>query len=287
MWSRAELKANAKVLLKNNYWECILAFLVYGAITIGVSLVASLFSFFLPFAGMLATLFLTLPLSVGVRYFFMQNQIAPARIQNIFYAFKRGGYGKITGAMAWMYLFIVLWSLISMAGFFILMVKAITSIIPALMSNGVTQSLPAIDGNWSMFDGSWSMLIDSFPMFDSSWIPALAVSIIIYLAGMIIAYTKVLSYSMTAYILTDNPVIGYERALKLSIAMTNGHKWKIFVLYLSFIGWGLLALLTFGIGFLFLAPYVSATEAELYVKLRDSAISCGLTSPQELNVLQK
>ena len=50
---------------------------------------------------------------------------------------------------------------------------------------------------------------------------------------MVIATVKSLSYSMVPYILTDNPAIGYSRALKLSIAMTHGHKWRMFVLGLS------------------------------------------------------
>lgn len=284
MWTRAELKSNAKTVLRSSYWESVVAFLVYGVISIGASLVA----YFVPFGGIAGTIFLMLPLSVGLNFFFMQNQIAPSSMQNIFYAFKSGGYMKIAGAMAWMYLFIFLWSLIAVSGIFILLVKFLSSLGPYFITENLNPG-GFVTGN--PFTGgffSGSLMTDfSWLKFDSSWIPALIAAGVIYLGGLIIAYIKGLSYSMTAYILTDNPNIGYERALKLSIAMTLGHKWEMFVLGLSFIGWGLLALLTFGIGFLFLAPYVAATNAQLYVKLRDIAINCGLTSPQELNVYQK
>ena len=266
MWTRAELKANAKEVLRRSYWESVVAVLVCGAISIGVSLVSSI----VPLGALFGMLFLMMPLTVGLNFFFMQNQIAPSRMQNIFYAFKSGGYMKIVGSMAWMYLFLMLWSMIGGIGFIILIIKGITSILPNFLTDSLAPGWPFIGG--------------SLPVIDVSWVPALIVSGVIYLAGMIIAYIKSLSYSMTAYILTDNPFIGYERALKLSMAMTNGQKWEIFVLYLSVIGWGLLALLTLGIGFLFLAPYVASTSAALYVKLRDNAINCGLTSPQELNV---
>lgn len=46
---------------------------------------------------------------------------------------------------------------------------------------------------------------------------------------------KAISYIMMPFILADNPQIGYDRALKLSMAMTKGHKGAIFVLALSFI----------------------------------------------------
>lgn len=283
MWTRAELKANAKEVLKSSYWESVVAFLVYGAISIGLSLIAS----FVPFGGVAGTLFLMLPLSVGLKFFFMQNQIAPSNMQHIFYAFKSGRYMKITGAMAWMYLFGFLWSLIAVSGIFILLVKFISSLGPYFLTDFYSGGyIPGNPFTGGFFSGKYMTDLPSFG-FDSSWIPALVATGVIYLAGLIIVTIKALSYSMTAYILTDNPYIGYERALKLSIAMTNGHKWNMFVLGLSFIGWSLLALLTFGLGFLFLAPYIASTEAQLYVKLRDNAINCGLTSPQELNVYQK
>jgi uncharacterized membrane protein len=232
-------------------------------------LAASLVGSALPFGGIAAALFLSLPLSVGLCFFFMQTQVAPPRTQNIFYPFEGGRYLKIVGSMAWMYLFLVLWSLIAIAGFVFVLAKWISAFVPYIVSQSDLYNM-----------------VDNF-RFDSSWIPTLTACGVIYVAGAIIVVIKSLSYSMTAYILTDNPMIGYDRALKLSIAMTHGQKWRMFVLYLSFIGWGLLALLTAGIGCLFLAPYISATQAQLYVRLRDGAINSGLTSTSELNVFLK
>jgi uncharacterized membrane protein len=278
MWTRAELKTNAKAVLRNSYWDCFAANLIFIGISIGVTLV----SMIVPTLGSIAgTLFVLLPLSVGLNYFYMQNQVAPPLLSNIFYPFKSGRYMKITGSMAWMYLFTVLWSLISMIGIFIVIVKSIPSLIQFFADNSLYSNWQSMNGWMDIY--TW-LIKNIWTMIDSSWIPAFIVSGVIYLAGSILAFIKALSYSMTPYILTDNPTIGYERALKLSMAMTDGHKWQIFVLYLSFIGWALLALLTFGLGFLFLAPYVKATQAELYVKLRENAINSGLTSPQEMNV---
>ena len=75
---------------------------------------------------------------------------------------------------------------------------------------------------------------------------------------------KSLSYSLTEYILIDNPELSYNEAIELSMDMMNGHKMDLFVLYLTFIGWFLLCLLTLGIGFLWFTPYVAATEANFY-----------------------
>ena len=42
----------------------------------------------------------------------------------------------------------------------------------------------------------------------------------------------------------------------------DGHKMEMFVLDLSFIGWMILCMFTFGIGMLFLHPYMQATKVE-------------------------
>lgn len=101
-----------------------------------------------------------------------------------------------------------------------------------------------------------------------------------YIPGIIKSY----SYSMTPYILADNPEIGYQRALKLSMQMTRGYKWHIFVLQLSFIGWYLLGLLCCGIGVIFVHPYYNAALAEAYAFLRKNAMEKGYCTPAELKL---
>jgi uncharacterized membrane protein len=43
-----------------------------------------------------------------------------------------------------------------------------------------------------------------------------------------------------------------------------GYKWKFFCLHLRFLGWVLVCILTFGIGFLWLIPYVKVSVAKFY-----------------------
>jgi len=73
-----------------------------------------------------------------------------------------------------------------------------------------------------------------------------------------------LSYSMTFYILADNNSIGGREAIKMSKEMMKGNKMKLFLLQIRFIGWALLCILTLGIGFLWLFPYVSVSIAKFY-----------------------
>lgn len=86
---------------------------------------------------------------------------------------------------------------------------------------------------------------------------------------------KAISYSMSFYILADNPNIGVKKALKLSIAITEGYKGRLFMLGLSFIGWAILAILTLGIGMLWLTPYMQATFVNFYTELKAETIANG------------
>lgn len=88
-----------------------------------------------------------------------------------------------------------------------------------------------------------------------------------YLLLIIPGIIKYYAYSMVPYILADNPNIGAREAINMSIEMTNGHKFDMFVLDLSFLGWYILGLLLFGVGVLFVLPYDNATKAELYLVL--------------------
>lgn len=79
---------------------------------------------------------------------------------------------------------------------------------------------------------------------------------------------KGLSYAMTPYVLVDHPEMKNNAAIELSMKMMHGHKFDLFILLLSFIGWALLCCLTFGLGFFLLAPYINTTLAAFYEDLK-------------------
>lgn len=103
-------------------------------------------------------------------------------------------------------------------------------------------------------------------------------SLLLIIPGIIKAY----AYRMVPYILADNPNIGVRKAIALSNEMTRGHKFDMFVLDLSFIGWYFLGALALGVGVLFVMPYENATNAELYLVLRKNALETNLCSSEDL-----
>ena len=82
---------------------------------------------------------------------------------------------------------------------------------------------------------------------------------------------------MTPYILDENPELGASEAIHRSRMMMKTHKFDLFWLYLSFIGWWLLCILTCGIGFLWLEPYFQTAKAAFYEEVKaDYALNGGL-----------
>ncbi|MCB2288605.1 DUF975 family protein [Clostridium sp. CS001] len=107
-------------------------------------------------------------------------------------------------------------------------------------------------------------------------------SLLLIIPGIIKSY----AYRMVPYILADNPTIGVIKAISLSNEMTNGHKFDMFVLDLSFIGWYFLGSLALGVGVLFVMPYENATNAELYLVLREDALKNNLCTYEDLLLTQ-
>ena len=89
-------------------------------------------------------------------------------------------------------------------------------------------------------------------------------SLLLIIPGII----KAFSYAMTPYILDENPELTPSEAIHRSRLMMKGHKFDLFWLMLSFIGWGFLCLLTAGIGFLWLSPYMETASAAFYEEVK-------------------
>ena len=95
---------------------------------------------------------------------------------------------------------------------------------------------------------------------------------------------KSFSYALVPYIVTENPDIDANKAITLSRKMMKGYKWKLFTLYLTFIGWDILDIITLGLsGIFFSNPYKEAALAEFYALVRTVAKENEVENVQLLN----
>ena len=98
-------------------------------------------------------------------------------------------------------------------------------------------------------------------------------SLLLIIPGIV----KCFSYSMTPFILEENPDLSANEAIDRSRAIMKGHKFDLFWLLLSFIGWAILCMFTLGIGWLWLAPYMQTSVAAFYEDVKaDYEVNGGL-----------
>ncbi len=92
--------------------------------------------------------------------------------------------------------------------------------------------------------------------------------ILFIVPGVILAF----AYSQTTVLLADNPEMSAVEAMHESRMLMKGHKWEFFCLAFSFIGWAILAALTFGISEVYSAPYRECTFCNYYMDLSGTAL---------------
>lgn len=127
-------------------------------------------------------------------------------------------------------------------------------------------------------------LFDGFKNFVNTLIGGLLYTVFLCLWTLLFiipGLIKSYSYAMTFYIMADNPGIDGNEAITRSREMMNGHKWRLFCLDFSFIGWILLCMLTFGILFIYVGPYMEAAHAAFYRSLKGDEPAAAGEAPAE------
>lgn len=113
--------------------------------------------------------------------------------------------------------------------------------------------------------GGFKYFINTFLLYLVTWLFTTLWSLLFIIPGIVAA----LRYSMAYYIMNDNPGISAMEAINQSKEMMKGHKGKLFLLNLSFIGWGFLSVsFTFGIGLLWVGAYFNTAKINFYEDLK-------------------
>ncbi|MBQ8487003.1 MAG: DUF975 family protein [Prevotella sp.] len=120
-------------------------------------------------------------------------------------------------------------------------------------------------------DISYERLFDGYKDFIRIFLAEFLVGMCVFIGSLLFIVPGIIigiMLSQTTFILKDDPDISAADALRQSMDMTRGHKAQYFWLVLSFFGWFILALMTFGLGFLALIPYMYTTLAHYYEDLK-------------------
>lgn len=245
MWNRANLKANAKVAFKRNYWICVLVALILGIATgsgggsvsnsasqttetiisedmpMDLDSPETIIEELLPFGGitsvaftslLVVVIFIVLAIAIALQFFLF----GPLEVgcSNFFKAnaYEKAELNKLTIAFQ-------------------------------------------KDHYMKM---SATMFLRN--LYTALWL------LVFIVPGVIKAY----EYRMIPYILSDCPDISRQDAFRISKEMMMGNKMNAFILDLSFFGWIMLTVITCGIaGIFYVNPYIAATDAELFIAIRE------------------
>ncbi len=234
--SAKEIRAQARGILSGNWGTFILLNVMYA---LAVS-VLMLINQFVPIIGYIVSLALIVPLA----YSYIKNLLRLRRKEtnSAFEFFKDtiNNFGRswcVAGR-------ILLKILVPLIIVFVALVVLILSSVYVTIN--------------SLFGGASSAAIASF---------FVLISMLVLFIGYIYLFVKALLYILTTYIAIDNPQMSASECVNKSATIMNGNRLKYVFLCLSFIGWMLLCVVTFGIGLIALIPYMSVAFVCFYEDL--------------------
>lgn len=236
MWTREELKQNAKQIMSKNYWKML-----------GVSLVSGI---------LMGTIFETIYQindTINQTVGFEQDPLYSIQIDSNYNHYFLIFISALLGASIFMAIFNFIYSLFIGN---IIQIGDSKYFINNRKNQGTIKNL-FFSFNHNYMNAVKIMFFMNLKIF--LW------SLLFIVPGIIKSY----EYSMIPYILAEDPDLSSEEVFSLTHELTYHEKWKIFVLDLSFIGWLLLGAIACGIGTIFVTPYMRATTTELYFKLKE------------------
>jgi uncharacterized membrane protein len=149
-------------------------------------------------------------------------------------------------------------------GGIILLGLVLSVVISSLVSIGYAQfNIDLVEGN----DPRIATLFSKGKQVGTAIIANLLVFIRVFIGTILFIIPGIIAafqYSMVNYIIAENPGIKAREALERSKEMMRGNKFRFFRLGLSFLGWSILVVLTFGIAGIWVGPYIEASYAAFY-----------------------
>ena len=240
MWTRKELKDYAKGFLRQYYWEAFLVVLITTILTSGFG---SAGQSQLPTQD-------DFDFNGNTQENFTIDMGLPSKVFNFTSGIIKSPLGFIT---------------VGVVGTFALVLSILFMTVGFILEVGQSRFfLDGFKGDVNIkkvFSGFNSQ--EYLPIFKAQFLKLVSIflwSLLLVVPGIIKTY----QYRYVAYILAQDSSVSPREALDRSKAMTMGHKMDIFILDFSFILWNLVNLVTFGIGGIFVNPYVEATNARLY-----------------------
>lgn len=237
----SEIRASARKSLTGKWGKAALLTLAYAIITFGINFVANL----IPIVGSLIVLVISTPISYGLIVTFMKLKRDEEVSYTDFLSHGFSAFGKVWGVVGNIILKMILPVCLVIISIVLLMIGTGGAVFGTVLSSSSSAAAGAVAG--------FGIL--------------LVIGIILYVVSVIYAIIKGFLYSLSFYILNDNLDMSSKEIVNKSEELMTGNRWRYFWLSLTFIGWSILSVFTFGIGMLWLMPYIMVAMICFYEHL--------------------
>ena len=230
----SEIKKDAKVALKGKWGKGICILLAYMLFTFALGFVEGIFenNDILFVLIEIAVLLISVPLSFGLTISFIKLK----RGEDIkAFGFIKDGFSRFSKS----------WG-ISLRTLLKLLLPIVCIILAVLLILGLTIFNAISDASNSFLN---------------------IISVIVYISSIVYVVSRALLYTISYYISYDNPELSSKECVLKSEELMKGNRGNYFLLELSFIGWAILTCFTFGIGLLWLVPYLQVAVVCFYERV--------------------
>ncbi len=228
-----ELTRRARRALAGHWAPAVGGTLLVIVLGMAIQALAALTDMAVPPVGTAAALALLPPLTVGLmRFFLLRNRGAAAEVAEVFRGF-RSWWPAVVAALL-VQLFMMLWAL----AVFLPVGLAAIAVAGGLRAPARPEG------------------------------PIARVLALGAVAAVVALIAVALRYTMTFFAIADDPACGPIEAIRRSVRLMRGHKWKYLWFTARFIGWAILASLPCGLGWLWLFPYFWTASAAFYEDLK-------------------
>lgn len=265
MWSRAELKNRAKVAFKRNYWKCVLVAFVVLLVSEGISMASNGAST----VSDVASITQYSDMDDYDDEFYSDDYYDDEYFDDYYDNDTEDFVTDVFGGAG-------LASLIMTIGIVVILLVVVAAmLLKIFVFNPIEvggcrffvensyEVAPAGRLGFAFKKGTYGNTVLTIflrNLYTALW------TLLLVVPGVIKGY----EYRMIPYLLADDPNMPREDAFRISKEMMYGQKMDAFILDLSFIGWDLLNAVTFGlVGIFWVNPYKQATNAELFLSLRN------------------
>lgn len=244
----SQLRTKARESLKGKWGKAALITFIYSLIVWVIDFILS----FIPGIGGIILTVISLPISYGFLVSFMKLKRNEEVSYVDFLSLGFSNFGKVWGVFGNMILKLI-----------VPVVLVVIFVIGMVFSGVGIAAETTISGSSTSF--SWLLIILAFG----------------YFASILFLTVKGYLYTLSYYILYDNPDKTGKEIVEESERLMKGNRWSFFWLGLTFIGWVILSAFTLYIGLFWLIPYVLVTYIAFYESLAGTKNDIETTPVQE------